>query len=135
LSTIKQPEHGFGRVGQGALVFDTWRAAFVSLFDSLIMDAEEALVQLPYGAIRTQLRRWSAALDAVKKPRLGIIDFDARKVLLDGAEDGEAKLTGLIGFGRAVWGDPLIARWFRERETEEGKELLKGYFGGEREAE
>ncbi|TGZ81195.1 hypothetical protein EX30DRAFT_371558 [Ascodesmis nigricans] len=131
LSTIKPPHNGYGPASDDSPAFDTWRSAFLSLVEGLISDAEEAMVQLPYGAIRTQLRRLCMSLDAVKKPRLSILDFDSRKVLVTPQPGGEVKVTGLLGFGSVLWGDPLVARWFRDRTTEEGREFLLGYFGNE----
>jgi aminoglycoside phosphotransferase (APT) family kinase protein len=93
---------GFGYPQKGLVT--TWSAAFLSMIDDVLGDADRFAVELPRPA--EQLRRLVLdrveLLDEVQTPRL--IHFD----LWDGnilVEDG--RITGLIDGERAMWGDPV----------------------------
>lgn len=88
------------------------------MLDSLLMDAEDMLVALPYGEIRYVLEMVGPELDQVTEASLifglGVNSHDSEEI-----GDGERKLgsvgilidrrgneiTGLVGLGGAVWGD------------------------------
>ncbi|MEU4394535.1 aminoglycoside phosphotransferase family protein [Kribbella sp. NPDC023855] len=93
---------GFGYPQKGLVT--TWGAAFLSMIDDVLGDADRFAVELPRPA--EQLRRLVLdrvkLLDEVQTPRL--IHFD----LWDGnilVQDG--RITGLIDGERAMWGDPV----------------------------
>lgn len=88
------------------------------MLDSLLMDAEDMLVSLPYGEIKYVLEMVGPELDQVTEATLifglGVDSHDSEEI-----GDGERKLgsvgilidrrgneiTGLVGLGGAVWGD------------------------------
>lgn len=84
--------------------YDTWREAFLSMLESVLMDGEDKLVSLPYLQIRDEALRFSRALDDIKQARLVIPGFGwPDNVLIDRRTN---EVTGLTGFGRATWADP-----------------------------
>ncbi|KAL8948939.1 MAG: hypothetical protein Q9222_004915 [Ikaeria aurantiellina] len=81
----------------------TWREAFKSMLESLLMDAEDILVNLPYARIRDEVIRFEAVLDSVTEPRLVVLGLcEPRNILIDRHSNS---ITGLLDFGRAIWGD------------------------------
>ena len=86
--------------------YDTWREAFLSILESVLMDGEDKLVSLPYLQIREEALRFSGALDDVKQARLVIPGFGhPQNVLIDRRTN---EVTGLTDFGKAMWADPEI---------------------------
>lgn len=88
------------------------------MLDSLLMDAEDMLVALPYGEIRYVLEMMGPELDQVTEASL-IFGLGANSHTSEEMGEGERKLgsvgilidrrvneiTGLVGLGGAVWGD------------------------------
>ena len=52
----------------------SWSIAFQSMLESVLRDAEDLSVMLSYGAIRRHADRFEHFLDAVREPRLVVID-------------------------------------------------------------
>lgn len=101
-------QHTWPKFGPVALEggFDTWREAFLSLLESVLMDGEDKLVSLPYLQIRDEALRFSGSLDVVKQARLVVMGLgQPENVLIDRTTN---EVTGLIDFGRAIWADPEI---------------------------
>ncbi|KAL9052187.1 MAG: hypothetical protein Q9206_004411 [Seirophora lacunosa] len=97
----------------------TWREAFKEMVESVLMDAEDLLVNLPYGRIREEFARLAGTLNDVSEPRLVVLGLsDARNVLIDRQSNS---ITGLLDFGRALWGDWQIVAM---EEASVGKRLL-----------
>lgn len=81
----------------------TWREAFKEMLESILMDAEDLLVNLPYAQIHDEVARLEHVLDTVTEPRLVVLGLsEPRNVLIDRQTNN---LTGLLDFGRALWGD------------------------------
>ncbi|KAL4924309.1 phosphotransferase family protein [Aspergillus undulatus] len=102
----------FGSLGQVANAKGnrSWREAFLALFESILRDAEDVFVNLPYGEIRYYMMQKSPALDEVLVPRLVVVDFgQPSQVLVD---PKSKRLCGITGFGTAVWGDVYMAHIF-----------------------
>ena len=86
--------------------FKRWREAFKSMLGSILTDGEDMFVNLPYTQIREQVARAESSLDDVQEARLIILDLgDADNVLVD---ERTKEVTGLIGFQKALWGDPAM---------------------------
>ena len=86
--------------------FKRWRDAFKSMLGTILTDGEDMFVNLPYMQIREQVTRAEKSLDEVQEARLIVLDLgDADNVLVD---EQTKKVTGLIGFQRALWGDPAM---------------------------
>ncbi|KAL8766686.1 MAG: hypothetical protein Q9209_006616 [Squamulea sp. 1 TL-2023] len=85
----------------------TWREAFREMLDSVLMDAEDSLINLPYAQIRTEVASLDDVLDDVREPRLVIIGLtERRNILIDRTTNN---ITGLLDFGVALWGDWQIS--------------------------
>lgn len=81
----------------------TWREAFKAMLESVLMDAEDQIVNLPYAQIRDELARCEGSLDDIEEPRLVVMGLcEPRNVLIDRQTNS---ITGLLDFGMALWGD------------------------------
>ncbi|KAL8708800.1 MAG: hypothetical protein Q9220_006361 [cf. Caloplaca sp. 1 TL-2023] len=81
----------------------TWKEAFKIMLESLLMDAEDLLVNLPYAQIRDEVIRCEAVLDNVTEARLVVLGLcEPRNILIDRQTN---TITGLLDLGRAIWGD------------------------------
>ncbi|KAI4174472.1 MAG: hypothetical protein LQ343_002229 [Gyalolechia ehrenbergii] len=81
----------------------TWKEAFKEMLESVLMDAEDLLITLPYAQIRDAQFKAGSALDGVREPCLVVLGlFDPRNILIDRQSNS---VTGLLDFGRALWGD------------------------------
>ncbi|MBB6695696.1 aminoglycoside phosphotransferase family protein [Cohnella xylanilytica] len=88
---------------------DSWREAFRWLIRGVLEDGREMGVGLPapYEEFEREIERRLPALDEVKEPRLVHWDLWAGNVFVQGD-----RITGIIDFERAMWGDPLIEHYF-----------------------
>lgn len=81
----------------------TWKEAFRSMLESVLMDAEDLLINLPYIQIRTEVAEHDYVLEDVREARLVIPGLtEPRNILIDQRTN---QITGLLDFGRALWGD------------------------------
>ncbi|KAF2018470.1 hypothetical protein BU24DRAFT_344028 [Aaosphaeria arxii CBS 175.79] len=86
--------------------YHSWRDAFLSLLESVLRDAEDMVVTMPYESIRYFVGQHSDYLNEVKEPRLVALDVcDPQNVLVD---PQNMHITGLVGFSNVIWGDPLM---------------------------
>lgn len=98
--------------GPAALVasnkgFSNWRESFKSMFESVMMDAEDMTISLPYHAIREAASSVSKELQDVEKARLVVLGLGRpQNVLLDRRTND---VIGLLDFGQAIWGDPAFS--------------------------
>ncbi|KAF7943264.1 hypothetical protein EAE96_011194 [Botrytis aclada] len=113
---FKQSPHS-APLGSGS---PTWSEAFNTLLESILRDGEDMAVLLPYDVVRSHYRRLSWRMDAVKLPRLVLLDLGERNVMVeDGIKEGSThipteslKLTGLRNWSQGVFGDPLLSNVF-----------------------
>ncbi|KAI4264536.1 MAG: hypothetical protein L6R42_000371 [Xanthoria sp. 1 TBL-2021] len=83
--------------------YKTWREAFRWMLESVLMDAEDLLINLPYAQIRTEVAESDNVLDDVREARLVIPGLtEPRNILIDRSTN---TITGLLDFGGALWGD------------------------------
>lgn len=103
---------GFGSLQQVAMGAGkrSWRDAFSALFESVLRDAEDMFIHIPYAQIRHELTRLSSALDEVSLPRLVVVDFGKPSHVL--IHEMSHQLTGIVDFSSAFWGDFLMAEIF-----------------------
>lgn len=77
-------------------------------------------VLLPYDVVRSHYQRLSWRMDAVKLPRLVLLDLGERNVMIEnGIKEGSShipteslKLTGLRNWSQGIFGDPLLSNVF-----------------------
>ena len=88
------------------LGYKSWREAYKAMLESVLKDAEDKFVNIPYAQIREQVARTEIALDEVQEARLVVLGLgNAENVLID---QSTREITGLADFKRTLWGDALM---------------------------
>ena len=105
---------GFGTLRQVALGFGrrSWREVFNVQLESVLRDAEDMFIHLPYAEIRHEVNRLSASLEEVTQPRLVVVNFGQPSHVLLNSESKQ--LSGVVDFSSAIWGDMLMAQIFEK---------------------
>ncbi|CAM4500823.1 aminoglycoside phosphotransferase (APT) family kinase protein [Paenibacillus endophyticus] len=99
----------FGLYAAAEEVVLSWQETFMNLLLGVLADGEREGVVLPasYATIRSETAKRAAALDEITEPRLISWDlWDGNVFIKDG------KVSGIIDFERALWGDPLMEHYF-----------------------
>ncbi|EKD15066.1 hypothetical protein MBM_06827 [Drepanopeziza brunnea f. sp. 'multigermtubi' MB_m1] len=106
----------------------TWSEAFQTLLEAVLRDGEDMSVLLPYETIRTHYRKLCWRLDAVKTPRLVVINVNSDdNVMVERrfSSKGEstkpvetARLTGLRNWSQGIFGDPVLSSCFDDPSDE-----------------
>lgn len=106
----------FGYIAPQGRRAATWREAFLGMLDDILADGQaiDVPLPLPYATIREQALRCAPALDEVREPRLVHWDLWDGNIFVDPAT---WRITGIIDFERALWGDPLMEYQFSRFET------------------
>ncbi len=101
------PGPAFGYLAQPAPPGQSWRTAFLAMIDGVLADGADIGVSLPepYEVIRERVAAAAPALDEIIVPRLVHWDLWDGNMFVDPAT---GKITGVIDFERALWGDPLL---------------------------
>ena len=104
--------------------FPTWRQAFLAMLDDLLADGLARRVDLPvdYGTLRAMVGRLAPVLDTVRTPQLVHWDLWDGNIFVD---PPSGRITGIIDFERALWGDPLME--FQYRTLELSPAFARGY--------
>ncbi|KAI9052470.1 hypothetical protein LZ554_003814 [Drepanopeziza brunnea f. sp. 'monogermtubi'] len=107
---------------------ETWSEAFQTLLEAVLRDGEDMSVLLPYETIRTHYRKLCWRLDAVKTPRLVVINVNSDdNVMVERrfSSKGEstkpvetARLTGLRNWSQGIFGDPVLSSCFDDPSDE-----------------
>jgi aminoglycoside phosphotransferase (APT) family kinase protein len=114
----------FGYEGNRDLSSDLWKDAFVKIVDSLLEDGRRKNIDYKYETdeIHAAVISHAAALEAVTTPQLVHWDaWDPNIFVKDG------RVTGIIDFERALWGDPLLEAQFRTSFGKRNPNFLRGY--------
>lgn len=113
----------FGCPGHPGLQAPTWREAFTGLIGSVLDDgAAKGVVYGPsIDELRSVVDHHAHVLDHVTVPRLVHWDVWDGNVVVDGD-----RVTAIIDFERALWGDPLMEVQFR-RFREPVTDAMRGY--------
>lgn len=100
----------FGYYALEQMQGDNWSNVFLSMIDSLMLDADHKAVKLPASAdeITAICKRFIPSLDEVKIPSLVHWDLWEGNIFV---KDGQ--IVGIIDTERALWGDPLMEYYFR----------------------
>ena len=95
---------------QNCLGSCSWAEAFANQLETILRDGEDALITLPYIGMRALVRRHMGSLDKISQPRLAIIDLRAdQNVTVD---IKQYRVTRLLDFSTALWGDPYLSDCF-----------------------
>jgi aminoglycoside phosphotransferase (APT) family kinase protein len=100
----------------------TWREAFLMLMEDMLIDGQEAEVDIgiDYNELRRLIEERADALDEVTEAVLISWDLWDGNVLVQ-----DTQITGIIDFERSLWGDPLMEHYFSHFNYTPG--FLKGY--------
>lgn len=126
--------------------FTTWSQFYTNLLETLLLDAEDALINLPYSFIRETVRRNRTSLDRITKPKLvfleGLIDernivVRRRRRLESSAgerreSEDEWEISGILDWSGVVWGDEWMSDGFYDHFSK-GRSMggfLEGFLGG-----
>lgn len=92
---------------KSALQFSTWREAFCFQMESLLSDAKQGHIPLPFRQIEKALAPHLHLLDEIKTPSLVYSDLWAGNIFLTDAS-GRYEIEGFIDPERSFWGDPFV---------------------------
>jgi len=106
------------RDGRG---YSTWREAFTWLMESVLRDAEDLLVSLPFHIIRSLFVSRGECLNDVTQPRLTALLVGKRDILVN---EQCLKAPSMLGWGGTIYGDPWAAEMLVCSPSEG---LLKGF--------
>ena len=110
LSSIGGSSFGPIRQSSSSPSSASWARAYTNLMESVLRNGEDALISLPYADMRVLLRRHKGSLNRITQPRLTIIDLSAdRNIMVDVKQH---RVTGLLDFSTALWGDPYLSDCF-----------------------
>ena len=73
-SAVHQPPRRFEGNLSDSKGAESWKVAFHSLMESVLRDGEDLTIMLNYKNVRHQFARFAHLLDAVKEPRLVVVD-------------------------------------------------------------
>ena len=82
-----------------------WRDAFNEMALSLLRDAEDAFLNIPYAAVREALEVAGPALDTVTEARLVAPGLSLNKHIYVEEVGGTVHFSGARGFKDAIWSD------------------------------
>ncbi|KAM5441313.1 Lethal(2) giant larvae sro7 [Microsporum ferrugineum] len=94
---------------------------FGPVHESLLWNAENMLISLPYFEIRHQASRLSAVFDEVTDPRLVLFNISQSSHLI--IDPKTKDISGIIDFTAATWGDVLMTDVFENPSCD----ILSGY--------
>ncbi|KAF2211172.1 hypothetical protein CERZMDRAFT_43979 [Cercospora zeae-maydis SCOH1-5] len=88
----------------------SWSKCFTNMLESVLRDAEDALVNLPYDFLRNQIRRHRASLDQVTQPKLVLVEMVKKGNIL--VDPSTCTITGILDWSSAIWGDSFLSDCF-----------------------
>lgn len=128
--------------------FTTWSQFYTTLLETLLLDAEDALINLPYAFIRETVRRNQNSLDQITKPKLVFLEglIDERNILVRRrrrlessgererrrASGDEWEISGILDWSGVIWGDEWMSDGFYHHFSK-GRSMggfLEGFLGG-----
>lgn len=127
--------------------FTTWSQFYTTLLETLLLDAEDALINLPYAFIRETVRRNRNSLDRITRPKLVFLEglMDERNILVrrrrlesSGAGERERRsedeweISGILDWSGVIWGDEWMSDGFYDHFSKRRSMggFLEGFLGG-----
>ena len=107
LAAITGPAFGSVHQGSGSA---SWTKTFALLLESVLRDAEDSLVSLPYDTIRDQVRKHRASLDKIARPRLVMLEAASASGIV--VNPATRQVVGLLDYSTGIWGDPFVCDCF-----------------------
>ena len=115
----------YGYPGRKELQGKTWPEAFMKMFNSLLSDGKTNNVNIgiSYEGIYEIVKNNLYCLNDITKPHLVHWDLWDGNIFIE-----DSKISGIIDFERALWGDPLMEYYFNEiPDNKVPKSFLDGY--------
>lgn len=128
IHSVVGPHYGYIKE-EPRFQYDSWAKAFRGMVQDICDDGRKDGLTLPYDAVLDLVARHSAWLEEVTSPHLVDFDLWAGNVLLGQDENGY-KISGIIDFERAFYGDPLgdfISAVMIYDHVEAEPEFIRGY--------
>lgn len=124
--------------------FTTWSQFYTTLLETLLLDAEDALINLPYAFIRETVRRNQNSLDRITKPKLVFLEglMDERNILVrrrrlessadERRSEDEWEISGILDWSGVIWGDEWMSDGFYDHFSKRRSlgGFLEGFLGG-----
>ncbi|KXT10271.1 hypothetical protein AC579_6607 [Pseudocercospora musae] len=110
LTYISGSAFGAVRPNSSSSGISSWSRCFTTMLESVLCDAEDALVSLPYDFVREQIRRHRSSLDMITQPKLFLLEMVNDKNLL--VDTKYWTISGVLDFSTATWGDPFMSDCF-----------------------
>lgn len=107
ISQIASPSFGPAALVAANKGHSSWREAFSSMMESVLMDGEDMMINLPYITIRDYMAAFGKDLDGIKSASQVVPGLAQPKNIL--IERRTNSITGLLDFSQALWGDPAFA--------------------------
>ena len=109
MNAIAGPAFGYFAHPQPAGI--TWRETFLAMVDGVLADglALDVPLPVPYDAVAERVAAAATVLEGVTEPRLVHWDLWDGNIFVDPVTK---RITGIIDFERALWGDPLMEATF-----------------------
>lgn len=100
----------FGYIGQKEKQGLIWKDTFKSMLADVLTDGERVEISLgvSYAEVRKLIEKASFSFDQVTTPQFVHGDLWEGNVFVT-----DGKISGIIDFERAIWGDPLMENFFR----------------------
>jgi len=112
---INEIEHSkFGYLAQPSKQTNHWADCFSGMITGLLADAKDMNVKLPVREVEGIMQSFIHACDDVKTPKLVHWDLWPGNVLVR-----DNKISGIIDFERALYGDVLLEYFFRKTAANE----------------
>lgn len=109
--------------------FQTWREAFLDMNATILRDAQQHHVDLPYARIESVLAKHAHLLDEVSVPSLVHYDIWPGNIFMIKNGD-EYQIEGIVDFERAFWGDPyadFVSMSMLQKEIWKDSHFWQGY--------
>lgn len=125
---------GFG-LPDPNLQFSTWSLALINIMENMIADVDRFSMDTssPKDILKIMSEN-TGKLDAVSKPKLSHGDLWPKNTLVN--KDEGVRITGLLDYERAFWGDPnsewiITGSHFADQESKDGYVFRCGLFSAD----
>lgn len=100
----------FGYFGMKERQGIVWKSVFLDMIETVLQDGESigATLGMEYNEIRLIIQQAAWSLESIKEPSFVHWDMWEGNVFVE-----NGKISGIIDFERALWGDPLLEYCFR----------------------
>lgn len=106
-SSIKGQAFGPLYLSVRGQTFPDWPTAFINMMTSVLQDAADLMINVPFNKVMLYVQRLTPQLSKVTTPKLVLLDvLKTDNIIVDPVSHA---VTGLVECWNAVWGDPDLA--------------------------